>query len=269
MPASSNKKPRASASIPKVNLQKLIERLKREIRSLSKLSKKNRILIGLSGGIDSAVLCALCCEAIGADNVYALQLTYTTDNELRVKDAAIVARELRIRFKRLDITEPVEMLADMLRLPFHGEEAQIRRSEILDRLRALILMDISEQEQMLLLSHANRTDLLLGLGLECGLFAPVPKPLIKLYKSYVFQMGELLNLPEQVRIRQPSMDFWRSPLDAPLREVFEKIDVVLHLRVDKKFPPSRIKKMGFPPRFVNSVLKRLDEAKARAKAKST
>ncbi len=257
------RKAREPYGLPRVNLQKLTDKLVKEIGYLSKSSGRSKVLIGLSGGVDSSVLCALACRAVGPDNVYALQLTYITDDEARVKDAAIVAREFKIRFKRIDITDSVEMLADILRIPFHGDEAQFRRSEILDRFRMLILMDISEQEQMLYLSAGNRTDELLGLGLSCGLFGPAPNPLIKLYKTYTFQLAEYLELPEQVRIRQPRMEFWKSPLDAPMREVFERIDQVLHLRVDKKYPPSRIKKMGFPPRFVNAVIKRLEEARRR------
>lgn len=250
---------RESFALPQVNLEKLTEKLVKEIRALVKQSGKNKVLIGLSGGVDSSVLCALCCLAIGSENVYALQLTYVTDDEYRVKDAAIVARDFHIRFRRLDISEPVELLTDMLKVPFHGEEAALRRAEILDRLRNLILMDISEQEQMLYLSAANRTEELLGFGLSCGLFAPVPKPLIKLYKTSIFQLADHLGLPEQVRLRSPSMDFWKSPMEAPMREVYEKIDQVLYLRIERKFPPSRIKSLGFPPRFVNAVLKRYEE----------
>jgi NAD+ synthetase len=250
---------RASYDLPKINLAKTIDKLTADIRKIVNASGKNKVLIGLSGGVDSSVLSSLACRAVGPENVYALQLTYVTDEELRVKDGGIVARELGIRFKRLDITEPVELLAEMLRLPFHGEEAAIRRQEILDRVRALILMDISEQENMVFLSAANKTESILGLGLTCGLFAPVPRPLIGLYKTYIFRLAEILGLPEQVLIRQPSMDLWKSPLDAPLREVYEKIDKVIYLRIEKKFPPSRIKQAGFPPRFVNAVLRRIEE----------
>ncbi len=217
--------------------------------------------------MDSSVLAALCCRAVDADNVYALQLTDASDEELKIKDAAIVARALHIRFKRLDISEPTELLSEMLRLPLHGEEARVRRNEILDRLRYLILMDVAEQENMLLLSPANKTEILLGLGLSCGLFGSYPKPLENLYKSYIFQLAEFLGLPEQVLIRQPSMDFWRSPLDLPMRQVYEIIDRVLYLRLERKFPPSRIKQAGFSPRFVNSVVKRLKEVQ-QAKGKA-
>jgi len=225
-------------------------------------SKLGKVLLGISGGSDTSVLAELCCRAIGSDNVYGLQMTHAYSAELQTKDGAILARHLRIRMRKLDITQPVEMLAEMLRVPFHGEEAHLRRYQIIDRLRMMIMLDTAEQEKMLHLSALNLTERLLNLGVTCGSFAPVPQPLSGLYKTYILQLVDYFELPEQICIRQPSFELWRNPSEGTEpRQVIREIDKILYLRFDRKFTPSKIKRAGFAPRFVSAVLKRLEEAR--------
>jgi len=249
--------------LPAINVSKEVSRAGSIIKKAVSGRKRRRVLIGLSGGVDSSVLAALAGRALEPENVYGLQLTHAGENELRLKDAPIVARHLRMRFRNLDITEPVDILADILKVPFHGEEAALRRSQIVDRLRTLILMDVSEQEGMVYLPAVNRTDLALGLGMIGGSFTPQPRPLAHLYKTYIFEMAEFLELPEQVLIRQPSAELWRYPAESTdMRALFREVDKLLYLRLEKKLTPSKIRRHGFGPRLVNAVLKRLEEVAA-------
>ncbi len=249
--------------LPKINVTRVVQSLASKIKSAVSVSRKGKVLLAISGGIDTSVLAYLCCRAIGSDSVYGLQLTHSNDEELQVKDGAILARQLRIRMRMIDITTPVETLAEMLRVPFHGEEAALRRYQIMDRLRMMLVLDIAEQEGLAHLSAMNLTERLLGLGLLCGTFSPVPQPLAELHKTYIYEIADYLDLPEQIRIRQPSFELWRNPADgSEPREVVREIDKILYLRKEKKLTPSKIKRAGFAPRFVSAVLKRLDEAKA-------
>jgi NAD+ synthase (glutamine-hydrolysing) len=249
--------------LPRKNVSRVVQSLASKIRSTVRSSRKGKVLLSISGGIDTSVLADICCRAIGNDNIYGLQLTQSYNEELQVKDGAILARHLRIRMRMIDITAPIETLAEMLRVPFHGEEASLRRYQIMDRLRMTLVLDIAEQEGMVHLSALNRTEKLLGLGLLCGTFSPVPQPMAELYKTYIFEIANYLELPEQIRIRQPSFELWHNPAEgSEPREVIREIDKILYLRTEKKLTPSKIKRAGFAPRFVSAVLKRLNEAKA-------
>lgn len=246
--------------LPEINIEKLAHEIISGIRAATVSCKKNKLLLGISGGVDSSVLAELACRASGADNVYGLQLTHSHENELFIKDAAIIARHLRIKMRSLDISPLVDLMSETLRVPFHGEEAISRRSQIVDRLRLMIMLDIAEQEGMLMLSSLNKTERLLGLGVPIGSSALVALPLAEAYKTYVYQLADFLKLPDQIRVRQPNFEFWRNPADGDEpREVIMEIDKMLYLRKEKKMPPSRVKNVGFAPRFAQAVLKRLDE----------
>ncbi|OGK10596.1 MAG: NAD(+) synthase [Candidatus Riflebacteria bacterium RBG_13_59_9] len=249
--------------LPEINVPRVLHKLISEIKATVSACKKGKVLLAVSGGTDTSVLADLCCRALGSDSVYGLQMTHSCDTELQTKDGAILARHLRIRMRKMEITPPVELLAEMLRVPFHGEEAQLRRYQIIDRLRMMIMLDVAEQEGMHHLSALNLTEQLLGLGVVCGTFAPVAQPLSQLYKTYIFELADYLGLPEQIRIRQPSFELWRCPIEgSEPREVIREIDKVLYLRTERNFTPSKIKRAGFAPRFVSSILKRLSEAHA-------
>jgi NAD+ synthase len=246
--------------LPPINLEKLALQVVSEIKAAAVAAKKLKLLLGISGGVDSSVLADLACRAVGADNVYGLQLTHSLESELLTKDSAIIARHLRLKMRSLDITPLVDLLSETLRVPFHGEESVVRRAQIVDRLRMMIMLDTSEQEGMLLLSPINRTEKLLGLGVTCGAISPVLQPLSKIYKTYVYELAGYLKLPDQIRNRQPNFEFWRNPADGDEgRDVFREVDKVLYLRKEKKMTPSKVKAVGFSPRFAQAVLKRLDD----------
>ncbi len=247
--------------LPGINIEKLANDIVSGIKGATSSSKKNKVLLGISGGVDSSVLASLACRAVSSDNVYGLQLTHSHENELLIKDAAILARQLRIKMRSLDISPLVDLMSETLRVPFHGEEAVSRRAQIVDRLRMMIMLDIAEQEGMLMLSSLNKTERLLGLGVMIGTATTVVQPFADIYKTYVYQLADFLELPDQIRVRQPSFEFWRNPAegDEP-REVVLEIDKMLYLRKEKKLTPSRVKNIGFAPRFAQAVLKRLDEA---------
>lgn len=253
-------KTKETPEIPAINVPRAAARVASGIKKALPGRKRRRVLIGLSGGVDSSVLAALAGRALEPENVYGLQLTHASENELRLKDAPIVARQLHMRFRNIDITDTVEILADMLKVPFHGEEAALRRSQIVDRLRTLILLDVSEQEGMLYLPAVNRTELALGLGMVAGSFTPHPRPLGGLYKTYIFELAKYLELPEQVLIRQPSAELWTYPAESTdMRTLFREVDKLLYLRLERKLTPSKLRRCGFGPRLVNAVLKRLEE----------
>lgn len=246
--------------IPGIDPERAVKKLTAEIRSFVSSVNQSKVLLGISGGIDTSVLADLCGRAIGPDNVYGLQLTSSAEEEALAKDGAILARHLRIRLRRIDISRLVDTMAEMLTVPFHGEEAILRRHQITDRLRMVLILDKAEQEDMCHISAVNRTEKLLGMGVICGTFSPVYQPLASIFKTHIYEIAQYLELPEQILIRQPSFDMWKNPAEgAEPREVVGEIDKFLYLRLEKKLPPSKLKRLGFAPRFVSTVLKRLDE----------
>jgi len=246
--------------IPEINPEKVVKKLTADIRSTISSANQTKALLGISGGVDTSVLADLCARAIGADNVYGLQLISSPEEEAQAKNGAILARHLRIRLRRIEISRLVDTMAEMLTVPFHGEEAILRRHQITDRLRMVLVLDKAEQEGMCHISAVNRTEKLLGMGVVCGTFSPVYQPLSRIFKTHIYEIAQYLELPEQILIRQPSFELWKNPADgAEPRTVIKEIDKLLYLRLEKRLPPSKLKRLGFAPRFVSTLLKRLDE----------
>lgn len=213
----------------------------------------SRVVVGLSGGIDSAVAAALARRALGARGVVAILMPYRLSDPSSLKDARGLARRLGIRTELHDITPMVD--AYFSRDPGASRN---RRGNKMARERMSILYDRSAAHEALVLGTSNKTELLMGYGTIHGDMASSLNPLGDLYKTQVRQLAEHLRIPASIRRKVPSADLWpRQTDEGELRMTYEKLDQLLWLLVDERCPPALAVREGWPRGMVSRVVRRI------------
>lgn len=211
------------------------------------------VVIGLSGGIDSAVSAALAVRALGAGAVLGVCLPYRTSSPDSLADAELVAAALGIRAERRDITDLAD--AYLREIP---PEAALRRGNVMARCRMIVLYDLSARDGTLVLGTGNRTETMLGYATLHGDAAFGLNPLGDLYKAEVRALARHLGLPARVIEKAPSADLWAGQTDEDeLGFTYEQADLLLHHMVDLGLDDGRLAALGFAPELVATVRDRV------------
>jgi NAD+ synthase len=213
----------------------------------------SRGVLGLSGGLDSAVVCVLAARALGPENVTAVIMPAATSSPDSVEDAMLVARECRVPVRTVSIVAMSE--AYLTAVP---DADRVRRGNVYARCRMIVLYDLSAEVHGLVLGTSNKTELLLGYGTLFGDMASAINPIGDLYKTQVKAMGRHLGLPERVLEKPPSADLWVGQTDEEeLGAPYSMIDRLLYRVVDQRTPLARVVESGFDPEFVRSITNRI------------
>jgi len=212
-----------------------------------------RAVLGLSGGVDSALACYLAAEALGPENVLAIRMPYRTSSPDSMEHAALVIRQTGVRELTVPITPMAEpILADV------PEDQPIRRGNILARLRMIVLYDRSAEFQGLVVGTGNKTEILLGYTTHYGDSACALNPLGDLYKTQVRQLARAMDVPEVIVAKPPSADLWAGQTDeGELGFTYARVDPLLMLLVDGRYAPESCVEAGFDRAFVLAVLERI------------
>lgn len=209
------------------------------------------LVVGLSGGVDSAVAAALAVRALGSGNVHGLLMPYKSSSPSSLKDGMAVAKKLGISTEVIDITPMIEA--------FFREVAgagRLRRGNRMARERMAILYDRSESRGALVLGTSNKTELLLGYGTLFGDMSSALNPLGDLYKTQVRQLAAYLKIPGSVRNKPPSADLWEGQSDEDeIGASYPVIDSILHLLVDERLTCEEVIAAGFDGKFVRKLWK--------------
>jgi len=218
------------------------------IRSTLKGAGRAKLVVGLSGGLDSAVAAALAVQAIGALNVRALNMPYRTSAPESLTDAQKFAEKLAISFEVVDISPIVDAY-----IPRHPQMSAIRRGNLMARARMMVLFD-DAHEDALVLGTGNKTETLLGYTTLYGDSACSLNPLGDLYKTEVRRLAEYLEIPETVRSKVPSADLWPGQTDeGELQLRYDEVDRLLVRMVDEKTSRTQLLAEGFSTPFIERV----------------
>ncbi len=213
-----------------------------------------RVVLGLSGGVDSALAAYLAAEALGPDSVTALVMPYRTSNPESAAHAELVIRALGIPSLTVDITPMVDAYFALF-----PDADMVRRGNKMARERMTILFDHSMGEKALVLGTSNKTELLLGYGTLYGDMASALNPLGDLYKTQVRQLARHLGVPAVIVDKQPSADLWAGQTDeAELGFTYEEVDRVLYLLVDCRYEVADLVAKGtYSEEFVRAVYRKV------------
>jgi NAD+ synthase len=208
-----------------------------------------RVVVGLSGGVDSALSAMLAVEALGAANVLAVKMPYRTSSGESLHDADRVLACSGMQSLEVDITPQVDAYFE--RFP---DADNMRRGNKMARERMTILYDQSARWKALVLGTSNKTELLLGYGTLYGDMASAVNPLGDLYKTQVWALATHIGVPEEIIRKQPSADLWTGQTDeAELGFGYREVDELLYMMVDLRYSRAELCAAGFSEAFVRRV----------------
>lgn len=212
-----------------------------------------RAVIGLSGGIDSALSCVLAAEAIGKENVLAVRMPYKASSQDSLDHAQIVIEKFGVQ----SLTLPITDMADPL-IALDPEMSKTRKGNIMARCRMIVLYDQSESFGGLVIGTGNKTEILLGYSTIFGDSASAINPIGDLYKTQVRQLSRALGIPDEIVDKAPSADLWANQTDEDeLGFTYEDVDKLFYLLIDQRYRVEECVEAGFDENFVRSVLRRV------------
>ena len=212
-----------------------------------------RAVIGLSGGIDSAVSAYLAAQALGRDNVLALRMPYSSSSAESLSDAEAVIEDLGLPHMTVSISEMADPLIE--RFP---DMSRLRKGNIMARLRMIALYDQSMAWAGLVMGTSNKTEFLLGYSTIYGDSGVALHPIADLYKCQVRQMARHLGVPASIINKPPSADLWVGQTDEEeLGFTYDEADQVLFLLVDERYTVDEVADEGFDRDFVVKIWERV------------
>lgn len=231
------------------------------IRAQMEQTGFRRIVLGLSGGIDSATVAFLCARAVGPENLLAVRMPYRTSSDASETDALRVVDALGCRSERVDITQMVEPMLSLISDPAQpagGDELNVRRGNVMARQRMIVIYDRSAAFDALVVGTSNKTEALLGYGTLHGDMAAAFAPIGDLYKTQLRSVATELGVPREILDKPPSADLWPGQTDeAELGRSYVLLDRTLFALVDRRWTVDRCVAAGLERELVEWVALRV------------
>lgn len=231
----------------KIIEDKLVEFLGKETRRIG----IHKAVIGLSGGIDSAVSAFLTAKALGSENVLSVMMPYKTSSIESVTGAQLVVDTLNIRSKTIEITTMVDSFIAKIN---DEQMSSVRKGNIMARVRMITLYDQSAFEKAIVVGTGNRTEILLGYTTLFGDSACAINPLGCLFKTQVFELAKHLGVPESIILKKPTADLWAGQTDeGEMGLTYAEVDKYLYLKFDENKSKDELMKLGYSIEYINKV----------------
>jgi NAD+ synthase len=238
---------------------------------------KNRfrgVVIGLSGGVDSALCAALAADAIGVDRVRCVMLPFRFTSQQSLDDAAAVARALGVHYDIVPIESAVHGLEASLTAIFAGAPRDVTEENLQARARGVILMAISNKFGLMVVTTGNKSEMSVGYATLYGDMNGGFNPIKDLYKTEVFRLSRLRNrwkpdgalgpdgpvIPENVLTRAPSAELRENQTDQDTLPPYDVLDQILERLVEREEPLATIIAAGFDRETVMKVERMLNLA---------
>jgi NAD+ synthase len=208
-----------------------------------------RVVVGLSGGVDSSLSAVLAAEALGPSNVCGIMMPYHASSAESLDHAELCAKKAGFEATRVDISSQIDAYFE--RFP---DADAMRRGNKMARERMTILYDHSAAQRALVLGTSNKSELLLGYGTLFGDMASAVNPLGDLYKVQVWALAAAVGVPDVIVEKQPSADLRPGQTDeADLGFGYREVDELLYCMVDLRYTRRELLRAGFAEAFVDRV----------------
>ncbi|MDH5611625.1 MAG: NAD+ synthase [Gammaproteobacteria bacterium] len=216
------------------------------------------VVIGLSGGVDSALTLAIAVDALGADHVHAVMMPTKYTADMSLEDARAEAEILSVQYDIIPIESVFEEFLSLLAGVFAGKEADATEENIQARCRGVILMAISNKTGRMLLTTGNKSEMAVGYTTLYGDMSGGFAPLKDVSKTRVYQLCRYRNalgnvIPERVLTRPPSAELRADQCDQDFLPDYDVLDRILELSVERDMPMKDIIAMGLDKSVVEQV----------------
>jgi NAD+ synthase len=233
---------------------KEIESIKLFIKNMLEEAHFERVIIGLSGGIDSSLVATLCKLALSERNVLGVMMPYKKSDKKSFEHAKLLANFLKIEYLTVPVTDMVDAYFDN----YEPEADMLRRGNRMARERMCILYDLSAKHQALVAGTTNKSELYVGYYTQFGDSACAFEPIAHLYKTEVREMAKILNIPEPIIKKAPTADLWDKQTDEDeLGITYETLDKILYYHIDAKKDEDFILKQGISENDYDLVMKKI------------
>lgn len=216
-------------------------------------------VLGLSGGIDSAVVLCLAAEALGKKNVRALLMPSRYSSDHSVTDAEILAQKLGIRYDIISIEKPFRAFEEDLAHLFEGKARDVTEENIQARIRAVFLMAVANKYGAILLNTSNKSEAAVGYGTIYGDMAGGLSVIGDVYKTDIYRLANHINkyeeiIPGNIIRKPPSAELRPDQLDTDSLPDYKILDSILYQYIEQQKPAGRISGEGITPDTVNKVI---------------
>lgn len=221
----------------------------------------NKVILGLSGGIDSALVAFLAAEAFGPENVYTVMMPYKTSSKESVEHAELVVKATGINTKKVEITPMADAYFAM-----EKDMSSLRKGNVMARTRMCVLFDNSAKEGAIVLGTSNKTEILLGYSTQFGDSASAINPIGDLYKAQVWALSEFMGVPKEVIYKKPSADLWEGQTDEQeLGFSYQMADEILYYLVEERMTLEEITALGYNEEIVKTIMRKIKMAQYKRK----
>jgi NAD+ synthase len=226
-----------------INPEEEVKKITFFLKEIFKEQNIKNAVIGLSGGIDSAVTFALICKALPLENIFTYYLPYFDKTDSDIDKILSFINFPKTQFKIFSIKKLADNLINELHIPISD---MVRRGNITARARMITLFDLAKKQNAMVVGTENRSEHFLGYFTRFGDAASDIEPIVHLYKTQVYKLASYLEIPNDVLTKKPSANLWEGQTDeGEIGFSYEQMDPVLYLYFDKHNSAYSIEQM-FP-----------------------
>jgi len=230
-----------------INWQNIKEQLIYFLQDEVKKAGLDKVTVGLSGGLDSAVVTVLCKEAF-KDNLNCVLMPSQFSSKQSSIDAIELCKKFDIKYETISIAPMVEAFIPNM------QDDKLRIGNFSARMRMSTLYDVSAREKSLVVGTSNKSEILLGYGTMYGDTACAINPIGQMYKSDEFEFAKFLGVTDSIINKAPSADLWEGQSDEDeLGYSYKQMDDVLKLLVDEKKSKEELISLGFEEKLINML----------------
>jgi NAD+ synthase (glutamine-hydrolysing) len=229
-----------------------------------------KAILGLSGGVDSALVLVLAVEALGSENVKAILLPSQFSSEHSVSDAKNLAENLNCPYEIIPISSAYKSVEEILQPYFKNLPFNIAEENIQSRLRGLILMALSNKFGYILLNTSNKSELAVGYGTLYGDMTGGLSVIGDLYKTEVYELCQYINrekeiIPKNILTKAPSAELRPNQKDSDTLPEYNVLDAILKMYIEERLGPEKIIEKGFDVATSKKVIQLVNNAEYKRK----
>jgi NAD+ synthase (glutamine-hydrolysing) len=225
----------------------------------------SKAVLGLSGGIDSAVVAAIACQAMGKENVIGVAMPSIYSSKGSIDDAKTLAKNLGIELLIIPINDAMTTFDSMLKEQFVQANPDVTEENMQARIRGTILMALSNKFRYLLLTTGNKSELAVGYctlyGDMCGglaVISDIPKMKVYALAHYINEKAAFEVIPQSIIEKAPSAELKPNQTDQDTLPPYPILDAIIQAYIEDRLDPAEIVRLGLAPEIVQDVIKRID-----------